>query len=96
LKPRAEKLVSGKSSALSILISVAFILAATFTAVHGQSQSTSTATSQTAAQKYKNIQVLKAIPADELIPAMQFISASLGVECDFCHVQREFEKDDKK
>jgi hypothetical protein len=27
---------------------------------------------------------------------MQFISASLGVECDFCHVQREFDKDDKK
>src|SRR5436309_14797558 len=27
---------------------------------------------------------------------MQFISTSLGVECDFCHVQGAFEKDDKK
>jgi photosynthetic reaction center cytochrome c subunit len=27
---------------------------------------------------------------------MQFISASLGVECDFCHVEGAFEKDDKK
>jgi len=27
---------------------------------------------------------------------MQFISASLGVECDFCHVDRAFDKDDKK
>ena len=27
---------------------------------------------------------------------MQFITASLGVECDFCHVQGAFEKDDKK
>jgi hypothetical protein len=27
---------------------------------------------------------------------MQFIAASLGVECDYCHVEREREKDDKK
>ena len=27
---------------------------------------------------------------------MQFITASLGVECEFCHVQGAFEKDDKK
>jgi len=45
---------------------------------------------------FKNIQVLKGVPADQLIPAMQFITASLGVECDFCHVQGAFEKDDKK
>jgi photosynthetic reaction center cytochrome c subunit len=51
---------------------------------------------KTAQQAYKNIQVLKDIPADELIPSMQFISASLGVECDFCHVEHAFEKDDKK
>ena len=50
----------------------------------------------TAAQQFKNIQVLKDIPADQLIPAMQFITASLGVECEFCHVQDAFEKDDKK
>src|SRR5580704_885575 len=51
---------------------------------------------QTAEQKFKNIQVLKGIPADQLIPSMQFISASLGVECEFCHVQRAMDKDDKK
>jgi len=27
---------------------------------------------------------------------MQFISASLGVNCDFCHVEHEMQKDDKK
>jgi hypothetical protein len=32
----------------------------------------------TTEQAYKNIQVLKAIPANQLIPAMQFITASLG------------------
>ncbi|HTR64324.1 MAG TPA: c-type cytochrome [Terriglobales bacterium] len=45
---------------------------------------------------FKNIQVLKGVPADQLIPAMRFISASLGVQCGYCHVPNHFEKDDKK
>jgi photosynthetic reaction center cytochrome c subunit len=49
-----------------------------------------------AEEAFKNIQVLKGIPADQVFPTMQFITASLGVECDFCHVQNAFEKDDKK
>jgi photosynthetic reaction center cytochrome c subunit len=49
-----------------------------------------------AEEQFKNIQALKGIPADQLIPAMQFISASLGVECDFCHVHEKMDSDDKK
>ncbi len=53
-----------------------------------------------AEQQFKNIKVLKGIPADQVIPAMEFITASLGVECEFCHVRQEhglaFDKDDKK
>jgi photosynthetic reaction center cytochrome c subunit len=45
---------------------------------------------------FKNIQVLKSVPADQLIPAMRFITASLGVECGYCHVPDHFDKDDKK
>jgi photosynthetic reaction center cytochrome c subunit len=51
---------------------------------------------KTAGAYYKNIKVLTDIPASELIPSMQFIGSSLGVECDFCHVEHEFDKDDKK
>lgn len=51
---------------------------------------------QTAEQVYKNIQVLKGIPADQLIPAMEFITQSLGVRCEHCHIEHAFEKDDKK
>jgi photosynthetic reaction center cytochrome c subunit len=51
---------------------------------------------KTAGEQFKNVQVLKDIPADGFIPAMQFITASLGVECEFCHVQGAMEKDDKK
>jgi photosynthetic reaction center cytochrome c subunit len=49
-----------------------------------------------AEEQFKNIQVLKGVPADQISPTMQFITASLGVECEFCHVQNAFEKDDKK
>jgi hypothetical protein len=49
-----------------------------------------------AEEVYKNIQVLKGVPSDQVVPAMQFISASLGVDCEHCHVERAFEKDDKK
>ncbi|MDD5563884.1 MAG: c-type cytochrome [Thermoanaerobaculaceae bacterium] len=51
---------------------------------------------KTAGEAFKNVRVLKDIPADQLIPTMQFISASLGVECNYCHVQGAFEKDDRK
>ena len=50
---------------------------------------------KTTQQAFKNIQVLKDLPPGQLIPAMQFITASLGVECDFCHVRGAFDKDDK-
>jgi photosynthetic reaction center cytochrome c subunit len=49
-----------------------------------------------AAEAFKNVQVLKGIPADQLFPTMQFITASLGVECDFCHQEGAFDNDDKK
>lgn len=45
---------------------------------------------------FKNIQVLKGVPSEQLIPAMKFITASLGVQCTYCHVQDHFDKDDKK
>lgn len=52
--------------------------------------------SKTAEQAFKNIKVLKTMPADQLIPAMQFIAASLGTGCNHCHVEGHFDQDDKK
>lgn len=49
-----------------------------------------------AEEQFKNIQALKGVPAEQVIPAMQFIAASLGVECEYCHVEHANEKDDKK
>ena len=48
-----------------------------------------------AEEEFKNIQALKGIPAEQVIPSMQFIAASLGVECEYCHVAHANEKDDK-
>ena len=48
-----------------------------------------------AEQVYKNIQVMKGVPSDRLMGAMMFFTRSLGVECNYCHVPNEFEKDDK-
>jgi photosynthetic reaction center cytochrome c subunit len=59
-------------------------------------QSTTSESAKNAEQVYKNIEVLKGVPASQLIPAMQFITASLGAECTFCHVEGHFEKDDKE
>jgi photosynthetic reaction center cytochrome c subunit len=49
-----------------------------------------------ASEVFKNVQVLKDVPSDQLIPAMQFITSSLGVQCSYCHIENAFDKDDKK
>jgi hypothetical protein len=98
-----------KAKLAVVPVGVAFFLAFGFVLVGARGQSsgashagtqaqapTTTAGPKRAEEQFKNIQVLKGIPAEQLIPTMQFITASLGVQCDFCHVQGAFEKDDKK
>ena len=48
-----------------------------------------------AEQEYKNIQLLKGLPADRLMPIMFAFKSSLGVDCTYCHIKDQFEKDDK-
>lgn len=45
---------------------------------------------------YKNIKTLVGSPASEVIPSMKFMSASLKVDCDFCHKQNDFASDEKR
>ena len=59
-------------------------------------KSADSGSAQTAEAAFKNIQVLKGISADQLIPTMRFITASLGVDCSYCHVEDHFDRDDKK
>src|SRR5262245_24075991 len=48
-----------------------------------------------AEQKYKNIQLLKGVPSERLTKIMFAFKSSLGVECTYCHIKDQFEKDDK-
>jgi hypothetical protein len=49
---------------------------------------------QLAPEYYKNIKVLKTVPADQLRTQMEYFTASLGVQCNFCHVQGQFDSDE--
>ena len=51
---------------------------------------------KTAEQFYKKIEVLKGIPADQIHPAMEYITVALGVGCGYCHVIGHFDSDDKR
>lgn len=83
--------MSRKTTVLFVLF-VLFVLAGA--AARGQMPAPSP--DKKASEVFKNVQVLKDIPSDQLIPAMQFITSSLGVRCEYCHVERAFDKDDKK
>jgi hypothetical protein len=48
-----------------------------------------------AEQKYKNIQLLKGLPSERLLKVMFSFKSSLGVDCTYCHIKDQFEKDDK-
>jgi hypothetical protein len=63
-------------------------------ALRTQTQTNAAANVKVAEQVYKNIQVFKGLPASDLEPTMAFISGSLGVKCNFCHVN-PFDKDDR-
>lgn len=72
-----------------ILISGILLVSAAAVPIHQE---------QLAEQQYKNIQSFKGEKASEVLPAMQFMSAALKVDCSYCHVEDKAsdEKDEKK
>ncbi len=81
---------------LATVMGFAGALAFAIAGGHAHAQAPAAAKPKLTQEQFKNIQVLKDLPADQLIPAMQFIASSLGVECEFCHVQGQMDKDDKQ
>ena len=86
--------------AVTATVGVALLFALCFNA---QAQQPSTPAPQagvqqvrTAEQQFKNIQVLKGFPANQLVQSMHVIESSLGVNCEYCHVPQMFDKDDLK
>jgi len=50
---------------------------------------------QTAEKKYRNIQVLKGVPARKVDSIMQAFNRALGVECVACHVKDKWDDESK-
>jgi hypothetical protein len=50
---------------------------------------------QTAGERFKNVQLLKELPASQFIDTMRYFTMALGVECDHCHAQGDFSADTK-
>jgi hypothetical protein len=50
----------------------------------------------TAAQQFKNIKVLKDLPADQLMPTMHEFAVAIGGNCASCHEGGDFASDAKK
>lgn len=48
-----------------------------------------------AEEVFKNIQTFKGAPAASVIPAMDALTGLLGVGCTYCHIPREWDKEDK-
>jgi photosynthetic reaction center cytochrome c subunit len=93
------KLFSPKTGLVTASVSLTILLA--YAASHAQAPPPQTPppgkpAPKLAEEQFKNIQTLKSIPAEQVIPTMQFIAASLGVECEYCHVHGAMDKDDKK
>src|SRR5918911_4536195 len=93
-----------KQTTLKLFVLVLFLLAASAVIIrssHAQQQA-----DKPVEQVRKNIQVLKGMPDSQLLPVMNLIADSLGVQCNYCHVRVQdpqtgrndfaFEKDDKE
>lgn len=76
---------------------VAGWVASAASALDGQQQPPPAAQAEEkpAEQVYKNIQIFKGVPASRLMAGMMRFSQFLGVDCAYCHVPNQFEKDDK-
>ena len=99
-KSKVSRIVRSAVLALAACLSVAGLLA------QGSRAGVGTAGAPHAVQQpgpgdkkaeevFKNIQVLKGIPASQVMGAMTKISNFLGTDCAHCHVPGEFDKDEK-
>ena len=64
----------------------ALLILAVAATLHGQQPGTAAPAGPMAPEKYKNIQVLTDVPADQLDLTMRYIVAATGIQCTGCHV----------
>jgi len=83
---------------LKLAVIAASIVFATFFGYRGEIAKAQTTQTQgpTIGQRFKNIKVLNDVPADQLGKIMNIFSASLGVDCAFCHNTKDYSSDEKR
>jgi hypothetical protein len=64
------------------------------TAVFTVAQQARSTQAKTAEQVYENIKVLRGTPADSFNQMMHLMSGELGVDCEYCHLQKDRVSDD--
>jgi photosynthetic reaction center cytochrome c subunit len=88
-----------RAAILTLSILLAFVVVIHHSAAQNPPTAPQTPVEQTVEQGHKNIQVLKGLPESQLIPVMNYMSASLGVSCNHCHVNKngnwDFASDEK-
>src|ERR1700756_3665315 len=85
LRPAASKLAD---RFVILVVLAAFALSLGTRATQAAEQA---ASPKTAEQVYKDIQVLRGVPADKIMPTMQFMNIALGVPCEHCHLPGTYE-----
>jgi photosynthetic reaction center cytochrome c subunit len=90
------------ATVFGLTLAVALLAAAQQTAIqpypaNGPVAALGTPASVKAEDYYKNIQVLKGVPADQIVPMMEYMRSALGgVRCQYCHnAPPDFAGDDK-
>jgi photosynthetic reaction center cytochrome c subunit len=71
-----------------LVIGLALIINRT-SAQNPPAQTNATSAEKTVEQVQKNIQVLKGLPQSQLVPVMNFMAASVGRRCNYCHVNKD-------
>lgn len=83
---------------LAVLVIFSFVLVINRVSAQNTAM-TAVVAEKTVEQTQKNIQVLKGLPESQLVPVMNYMGASLGVKCNYCHVNKagnwDFASDEK-
>lgn len=72
---------------------ILFLAISATPALFAVSQQGGEAQAPMAEQVFKKIEVFKGVPASDLLPAMQFMAASMKMECTGCHDAKDFSAD---
>lgn len=90
------RIARSTATSASFIYHAVVLCAAMLLGITAAAQSPVPSPGKKSGEVFKNLKVLNDTPSELLLPSMEFITSSLGVHCEYCHVEKAFEKDDKK